>query len=463
MILRGRIFAVDNIFTIYFMSNNLQSIKQRFGIIGSSKLLDAALDTAVRVAATDLTVLIQGESGVGKEVFSKVIHSLSARKHNQFIAINCGAIPAGTINSELFGHEKGAFTGAVNDRKGYFETVNGGTIFLDEIGEMPLDTQALLLRVLENGELVRVGSSKVDKTDVRVIAATNIQLDEAVRKGTFREDLYFRLSTVPIKVPSLKERSEDVYLLFRKFSIDFADKYRTSPIQLDDRARMIIERYSWPGNIRELKNVAEQLSVLSQEKVITGEDLMTAMPQLLKRPLPAAQRRNDNNFEEREIMYKLLFDMKNDLNYLKTVIAELIKNNNLSVPNSLNINNLALPSPSYANAQGYQDFRQPSNGYNNSENMFYDETEAVSDIDNDDINTQPRFSQQPIIIQKNKANAYDQEVVEVVEESLDMAEHEKNLIVKALKKHNNRRKEAADDLGISERTLYRKIKEYLLD
>ena len=463
MILRGRIFAVNNIFTIYFMSNNLQSIKQRFGIIGSSKLLDAALDTAVRVAATDLTVLIQGESGVGKEVFSKVIHSLSARKHNQFIAINCGAIPAGTINSELFGHEKGAFTGAVNDRKGYFETVNGGTIFLDEIGEMPLDTQALLLRVLENGELVRVGSSKVDKTDVRVIAATNIQLDEAVRKGTFREDLYFRLSTVPIKVPSLKERSEDVYLLFRKFSIDFADKYRTSPIQLDDRARMIIERYSWPGNIRELKNVAEQLSVLSQEKVITGEDLLTSMPQLLKRPLPASQRRNGNNFEEREIMYKLLFDMKNDLNYLKTVIAELIKNNDLSVPNSLNINNLALPSPSYPNAQGYQDFRQPSNGYDNSENMFYDETETVSDIDNDDINTQTRFSQQPIIIQKNKANSYDQEVVEVVEESLDMAEHEKNLIVKALKKHNNRRKEAADDLGISERTLYRKIKEYLLD
>ena len=445
MILRGRIFAVNNIFTIYFMSNNLQSIKQRFGIIGSSKLLDAALDTAVRVAATDLTVLIQGESGVGKEVFSKVIHSLSARKHNQFIAINCGAIPAGTINSELFGHEKGAFTGAVNDRKGYFETVNGGTIFLDEIGEMPLDTQALLLRVLENGELVRVGSSKV------------------VRKGTFREDLYFRLSTVPIKVPSLKERSEDVYLLFRKFSVDFADKYRTSPIQLDDRARMIIERYSWPGNIRELKNVAEQLSVLSQEKVITGDDLLTAMPQLLKRPLPASQRRNDGNFEEREIMYKLLFDMKNDLNYLKTVIAELIKNNNLSVPNSLNINNLALPSPSYSSSQGFQDFRQSSNGYNNSDNMFYDETESVSDIDNDDINTQPRFSQQPIIIQKNKANAYDQEVVEVVEESLDMAEHEKNLIVKALKKHNNRRKEAADDLGISERTLYRKIKEYVLD
>lgn len=444
------------------MSNNLQSIKQRFGIIGSSKLLDAALDTAVRVAATDLTVLIQGESGVGKEIFSKVIHALSIRKHNQFIAINCGAIPEGTINSELFGHEKGAFTGAVNERKGYFETVNGGTIFLDEIGEMPMDTQALLLRVLENGEFVRVGSSKVDKTDVRVIAATNVHLEDAVKKGTFREDLYFRLSTVPIKVPSLKERSEDVYNLFRKFALDFADKYRTTPIQLDDRARMIIENYTWPGNIRELKNVAEQLSVLSQEKMITGEDLLNSMPQLLRRPLPVSQRRNENNFEEREIMYKLLFDMKNDLNYLKKVIAELIKNNNLSVPNSLNINNLALQSPSYANHQGYDNFRDSAGSFNNPENALYDDTESISDINDEDINSPPRYSQQPIIIQKNKNNAYNHDI-EVVDESLDMAEHEKNLIIKALKKHNNRRKEAADDLGISERTLYRKIKEYMLD
>lgn len=447
------------------MSSNLQGIKQRFGIMGTSKLLDAALDTAVRVAATDLTVLIQGESGVGKEVFSKVIHSLSARKHNQFIAINCGAIPEGTINSELFGHEKGAFTGAVNDRKGYFETVNGGTIFLDEIGEMPLDTQALLLRVLENGEYVRVGASKVEKTDVRVIAATNVQLDEAVRKGKFREDLYYRLSTVPIKVPSLKERSEDVYVLFRKFSVDFAERYRTTPVILDDRARLILERYTWPGNIRELKNIAEQLSVLSQEKNISGEDLLSAMPHLLSRPLPASQRAPEPNFEEREIMYKLLFEMKHDLNYLKTVIAELIKNNNLSVPNSLNIHNLGLPSPAYTRDNTpsvYPDARSTSNAFNKVNDNFYDDSESVEDMNDASIITQPRFSHQPIIIQKNTANTYDQEA-EVVEESLDMAEHEKNLIIKALKKHNNRRKEAAVDLGISERTLYRKINEYQLE
>lgn len=442
------------------MSVNLQTIKQRFGIIGASKLLDVALDTAIRVAPTDLTVLVQGESGVGKEVFSKVIHALSSRKHNQFIAINCGAIPEGTINSELFGHEKGAFTGAVNDRKGYFETVNGGTIFLDEIGEMPLDTQALLLRVLENGEFVRVGASKVEKTDVRVIAATNVQLEEAVRKGKFREDLFFRLSTVPIKVPSLKERPEDIYPLFRKFSVDFAEKYRTTPIQLDDRARLIIERYTWPGNIRELKNMAEQLSVLSQEKVITGEALLTEKPYLLNRPLPASQRGAEPNFEEREIMYKLLFDMKNDLNYLKNVIADLIKNNNLNVPNSFNINGLGLPSPSGMSSD-FGAYPSVSPVFNKRDDIFYDENETFPTIDDSSvINPTSSLPHQPFILPKN--NAYESHV-EVVEESLDMAEHEKNLIIKALKKHNNRRKEAADDLGISERTLYRKIKEYNLD
>jgi transcriptional regulator with PAS, ATPase and Fis domain len=437
--------------------SNLQSIKQRFAIIGSSRLLDAALDTAVRVAATDLTVLVQGESGVGKEVFSKVIHALSARKHNPFIAINCGAIPEGTINSELFGHEKGAFTGAVSDRKGYFETVNGGTIFLDEIGEMPLDTQAMLLRILEYGEFVRVGASKVEKTDVRVIAATNVQLDEAVRNGKFREDLYFRLTTVPIKVPSLKERPEDIFVLFRKFTVDFAEKYRTTPIQLDDRARLILERYTYPGNIRELKNIAEQLSVLSQEKLITGEMLLDFMPHLLNRPLPASTGRgkNEGHFEEREIMYKLLFDMKNDLNYLKTVIAELIKNNNLSVPNSLNINNLGLPLPNYNTSEMYKTTPSVVNGFNEPESEFYEETEREFTKRDE----QPQYMQ-PIILPKNTA-LHPQ--AEVVEESLDMAENEKNLIIKALKKHHNRRKEAADDLGISERTLYRKIKEYELD
>jgi transcriptional regulator with PAS, ATPase and Fis domain len=444
------------------VSTNLQAIKQRFGIIGSSKLLEAALDTAVRVAATDLSVLIQGESGVGKEVFSKVVHSLSARKHNQFIAINCGAIPPGTINSELFGHEKGAFTGAVNDRKGYFETVNGGTIFLDEIGEMPLDTQALLLRMLENGEYVRVGSSKVEKTDVRVIAATNVQLEEAVRKGKFREDLFFRLSTVPIKVPSLKERPEDIYVLFRKFASDFAEKHRMASIQLDDRARLLLERYGWPGNIRELKNIAEQLSILSEERLITGEDLLDRMPQLMKRPLPSASQNGskESGFEEREIMYKLLFDMKNDLNYLKTVIAELIKNNNLSVPNSLNINNLSLPSPNINfNTNGQNGNRHFTPSVSDEEDYIF-EDETLPELPSSQRFQQSGNYNQPIIIQKNGSYNTD---AEVVEESLNMAEHEKVLIVKALKKHNNRRKEAADDLDISERTLYRKIKEYGLD
>jgi transcriptional regulator with PAS, ATPase and Fis domain len=452
------------------LSTNLQAIKQRFGIIGTSKLLEAALDTAVRVAATDLSVLIQGESGVGKEVFSKVVHSLSARKHNQFIAINCGAIPPGTINSELFGHEKGAFTGAVNDRKGYFETVNGGTIFLDEIGEMPLDTQALLLRMLENGEFVRVGASKVEKSDVRVIAATNVHLEDAVQRGKFREDLFFRLSTVPIKVPSLKERPEDIYVLFRKFSSDFAEKHRMASIQLDDRARLLLERYSWPGNIRELKNVAEQLSILSEERLITGEDLLDRMPQLLKRSLPSAQSNGskDGSFEERDIMYKLLFDMKNDLNYLKTVIAELIKTNNLDVPNSLNINALSLPSPNmgYANPQP----NYSSNTHyppsvlrpSDDEEEYIFESEILPDTPHPQRNSPSNNNNynQPIIIQKN--GNYNNSV-EIVEESLNMADHEKVLIIKALKKHNKRRKEAADDLDISERTLYRKIKEYGLD
>jgi transcriptional regulator with PAS, ATPase and Fis domain len=441
------------------MANPLQSIKQRYGIIGSSKLLDAALDTATRVAATELTVMIQGESGVGKEAFSKIIHSLSARKHSQFIAINCGAIPEGTINSELFGHEKGAFTGAVNDRKGYFETVNGGTIFLDEIGEMPMDTQALLLRVLENGEFVRVGTSKVEKTDVRVIAATNINLEDAVKKGRFREDLFYRLNTVPIRVPSLKERPEDVYPLFRKFCVDFAEKYRTTTIQLDDRARLILERYTWPGNIRELKNVAEQLSVLSEEKLIKGEDLMENMPHLMNRPLPAAQRSNDNNFEERDIMYKLLFDMKNDLNYLKTVIAELIKNNNLSVPKSLNINNLGLPSGNGFTPNNFTDNRSISRDFIPNERPYFEENQEDYDMAAEENNN---GYGQPIIISKPNGNGFEQHA-EVVDESLRLDDAEKIFIIRALKKHNGRRNEAAKDLAISERTLYRKIKEYGLD
>ncbi len=415
---------------------NLQPIKQRFGIIGRSKLLDQSLSTAVRVANTDLTVLISGESGVGKEVFSNIIHSLSARKHNNFIAINCGAIPEGTINSELFGHEKGAFTGATGERKGYFETVDGGTIFLDEIAEMPLDTQAFLLRVLETGEFIRVGSSKTQKTDVRVVAATNVDLLERVHKGKFREDLYYRLNTVPIRVPSLKERREDILLLFRKFTLDFADKYRTSPIKLDERAQLMLENYSWPGNIRELKNIAEQLSVLSEEKEISGDTLLEYMPQVMKRNLPAirqGQSDNGSGFQEREILYKLLFEMKNDLNDLKSLVFELIQNNNLEVPDLKNLKQLQAPTYNFPESQ--QDYSE----------------ESVIDEESD----------HPIILGKNNSGSRYDNTIEV-EESLSLEDMEKEMIRKALKKHNGRRKDAAQELKISERTLYRKIKQYEL-
>ncbi len=428
---------------------NLLSIKQRFGIIGTSKLLEAALDTAVRVAPTELTVLIQGESGVGKEAFSKIIYQLSARKHNPFIAINCGAIPEGTINSELFGHEKGAFTGAIGERKGYFETVNGGTIFLDEIGEMPLDTQAMLLRILENGEFVRVGASKVEKTDVRVITATNVALQDAVQKGRFREDLFYRLSTVPIRVPSLRERTEDIYPLFRKFCSDFAEKYRSPPIQIDEKARMIIERYNWPGNIRELKNVAEQVSALSVERLVTAEVLLDRFPNLMNRALPSKIERNghSSNFEERDIMYKLLFEMKHDLNYLKTLVSELIKSNDLTVPKSFSTNNLLLPAGSFS---FNENLRQ--NG-----TKYFGADRSEDSIDNDYQETKP------FIITDAQKNGYSNTQAEIVNENLNMMDHEKRLIVQALKKHNNRRREASEDLGISERTLYRKIKEYGLE
>ena len=310
----------------------LQSIKQKYGILGISDALNNALNTAIRVAPTDLTVLISGESGVGKDVFSKVIHSLSPRKHNPFIAINCGAIPEGTINSELFGHEKGSFTGALGDRKGYFETVHGGTIFLDEIGEMPLDTQAFLLRVLESGEFIRVGSSQTLKTDVRVIAATNVNLEDLIKNGKFREDLYFRLSTVPIRVPPLRERKDDIRLLFRKFAVDFSEKYKTQSIQLTDQSLQLLEMYSWPGNIRELRNVTEQLSVLSEERLITPEILLRIAPNLANRNLPSLVRNSkDDGMSERDILYKLLFEMKGDMNDLKSLVFELITRNQLNV------------------------------------------------------------------------------------------------------------------------------------
>lgn len=422
--------------------NNLQSIKARFGIVGASLLLDAALEKAVRVAPTDLTVLISGESGVGKEVFSKIIHALSARKHNEFIAVNCGAIPEGTINSELFGHEKGSFTGAVGDRKGYFETVNGGTIFLDEIAELPLDTQAYLLRVLESGEFIRVGSSKVQKTDVRVIAASNVDLSERVRKGKFREDLFYRLNTVPIKVPALHERREDIPVLFRKFTQDFGEKYRMQPVRLDERASLILENYRWPGNIRELKNVAEQLSILSEDRNVGAEDLQRQMPQLLNRnlPVPLHDRHGSNggDFQERELLYKLLFDMKADLNDLKSLFYELVKSNNLRMPDLNSMRQLQQTFPT-------QSYRDESSNQNDS--GYFTPTEAG------------RVT--PIIIDQHKPQTgFDKSEVE--DAPLAMDEIEKEAIKRALKKYNGRRKEAAEELKISERTLYRKIKQYNL-
>lgn len=412
---------------------NIQSVKQRFGIIGRSPLLDRALDTAIRVAGTDLTVLITGESGVGKEVFSQIIHALSPRKHNKFIAINCGAIPAGTINSELFGHEKGAFTGATSERKGYFETVSGGTIFLDEIAEMPSDTQAFLLRVLETGEFIRVGSSKMQKTDVRVIAASNVDLMEQIKKGKFREDLYYRLNIVPIRVPALKERREDIPILFRKFSVDFAEKYRSSPIRLDDQAKTLIRNYYWPGNVRELKNVVEQLSVLTEDKIITADDLVNLVPRIHERHLPSVARNaGQESFAERELLYKLLFDMKSDLTDLKQLVFELIKSNDLEVPDIQRVRQLQ-STPQYT-----REHAKDLSWEREHRNM-----------------EQQADKERPIILQD--ADELD---LEFVEENLSLEDMEKDMIRKALEKHNGRRKEAADELGISERTLYRKIKLY---
>lgn len=412
---------------------NIQSVKQRYGIVGRSEQLERALGTALRVAPTDLTVLITGESGVGKEVISKIIHEYSSRKHNTFIAINTGAIPEGTINSELFGHEKGAFTGATSERKGYFETVNQGTIFLDEIGDMPLDTQAFLLRILESGEYIKVGSSKVQKTDVRIIAATNVDLMEKVKAGKFREDLYYRLNTVPIRVPALHERREDIPILFRKFASDFADKYRTETLRLDDTAKSLLSNYRWPGNIRELRNLVEQLCVLSENPTIDVERLLELAPQLGNRNLPAkSDAFTKENFEEREILYKFLFEMKNDINDLKRLVFELVQRNNLEMP--------TLPPRSF------QDFNDSSESIPGERSVFESKMEADYE----------KFDDSPVLI--NNQTQYSK--AEEVEENLSLEEKTKELILKALKKHKGRRKDAADELGISERTLYRKIKEY---
>ena len=416
---------------------DLQSIKNRFGIIGNAPALNHALNTAIQVAATDLTVLIVGESGVGKEIFSQIIHSLSSRKHNPFIAVNCGAIPEGTIDSELFGHEKGAFTGAVDSRKGYFETVNGGTIFLDEIGELPLGTQARLLRVLESGEFIRVGSSKVQKTDVRVIAATNRELLEFAQKGRFREDLYYRLSTVPIRVPALRERKEDVYLLFRKFVVDFSERYKTKPIQLTDDAKNLLINYHWQGNVRELKNIAEQISVLSQDDTLNGLQLSRFLPEKNTNRLPVlagASGTTSDFANEREILYKLFFDMKKDVTELKKMFLEILQNPSLAG------NAAQFTQESLTN-----DFRS-----GNHENILHPVQPNIVQA-----NMVSNVNGQPVLLQQD-----DIQMHEEVEESLNIVDKEKELIIKALKKHKGRRRDASLDLGISERTLYRKLKEY---
>ena len=406
----------------------IQSIKNRFGIIGNSPALNYALQVAAQVSSTDLTVLIMGESGVGKEVFSQIIHALSNRKHNPFIAVNCGAIPEGTIDSELFGHEKGSFTGAVDSRKGYFETVNGGTIFLDEIGELPLGTQARLLRVLEAGEYIRVGSSKVHKTDVRVIAASNKDLLEQVQHGRFREDLYYRLSTVPIRVPALHDRKEDIHLLFRKFAVDFAEKYKTAPVQLDDDAKDLLINYPWPGNVRELKNIAEQVSVLSEDKQIRAKDFSNFLKPYNANRLPVLAHSNGSGGEsfanEREILYKLFFDMKKDVTELKKMFLEVLQN------------------PNVGQSQALIKELKELKGHEGMQPVLVKQSEQQS---------------QPTIMNG------DIQEHEEVEESLNIMDKERELIIKALKKHRGKRKDAALDLGISERTLYRKLKEYSIE
>lgn len=412
---------------------DLQQIKQRFGIIGNATALNQALHISNQVAPTDISVLITGESGTGKEVMPKVIHQLSARKHGSYIAVNCGAIPEGTIDSELFGHEKGSFTGAHDQRKGYFEVADKGTIFLDEVAELPLTTQVRLLRVLETGEFIRVGSSKPIKTDVRIIAATNENMPTAIKNGKFREDLFYRLSTVPINLPPLRDRKEDIHLLFRKFAADFAEKYRMPAIRLTHEAMHILNNYRWPGNIRQLKNITEQISVVENARDISGEVLHNYLPDYSANNLPmvASESKSDSDFSERDLLYKVLFDMKNDLGELKKMVINILKNGSgdlSSEDRSEMIARLYKEPQSSANL-----LAEPNNAYSNNTPPV---TTSPSSFEND-----------------------FQEHIEV-EESLSLEDREKELIQKALEKHRGKRKYAAQDLGISERTLYRKIKEY---
>ena len=406
----------------------LQSVKQRFGIIGNSRALNRALEVATQVAPTDISVLIMGESGTGKEIMPQVIHQYSKRKHAQYIAVNCGAIPEGTIDSELFGHEKGSFTGAHEKRKGYFEEADGGTIFLDELGELPLPTQARLLRVLESGEFFKVGSSKVQKTDVRVIAATNSKLDEAIQKGKFREDLYYRLSTVPIKLAPLRERREDIHLLFRKFASDFAEKYRMPTINLTPEAKEMLVNYSWQGNIRQLKNITEQISVIENKREINEEKLATYLPAVYQNNLPILlpnDGESRSGMSERDILHKVLFEMKKDITELKKIIVDIVQSN------------------------GESDIDFPENDIAIINKMNRDVAENYSP---------ETYAARPTI-SYNQPSIHEHEEVE---EILSLEEKEKEMISKALDKHRGKRKYAAKELGISERTLYRKIKEYSL-
>lgn len=423
---------------------NIQQIKQRFGIIGNSEALNRAIDVAVQVAPTDLAVLITGESGTGKEVFPQIIHQHSIRKHGSYVAVNCGAIPEGTIDSELFGHEKGAFTGAYSDRKGYFEEANGGTIFLDEIGELPLSTQVRLLRVLETGEFMRVGSSRILKTDVRVVGATNVNLEKAIQEGAFREDLFYRLNSIPIAIPPLRERVEDIYLLFRKFASDFADRYRMPAVKLDNEARELLERYRWPGNIRQLKNITEQISIIEKERVLTATDLEKYLPYHAGDNLPALISDREHvsaaDFSnEREILYRVLFDMKRDMSDLKKLVLDIMQRGDEASFSSIKGENAEIIQNLYHEVG--EELEKPSR--NNPE--------AV--VPYNQGRTAPRNNPEPHI----------EDTEEFVEESLSLADKEIELINKALEKYGGKRKMAAKELGISERTLYRKIKEHNID
>jgi transcriptional regulator with PAS, ATPase and Fis domain len=406
---------------------DVTQIKQRFGIIGNSPALNRALNVAAQVAPTDISVLITGESGTGKEVMPKIIHQLSSRKHGAYIAVNCGAIPEGTIDSELFGHEKGSFTGAHDQRKGYFEVADKGTIFLDEVAELPLPTQVRLLRVLETGEFIRVGSSKIIKTDVRVVAATNENMLEAIQKGKFREDLFYRLSTVPISLPPLRQRKDDIHLLFRKFAADFSEKYRMPAIRLSDDAVHMLNNYNWPGNIRQLKNITEQISVIESERTITGEILHHYLPDYTASNLPVLASKEKDDFSERDLLYKVLFDMKKELTEVKKLVVDLLQGGSVEI---------SAEDKSAIIQKLYRDITPSS-----SSDL------PVQVKQSGDFESTPSYQ-----------NDF-QEHIEV-EESLSLEDREKELIQKALEKHRGKRKYAAQDLGISERTLYRKIKEY---